>query len=51
MKDWIEAQLAIVEAEMVDIEEVFLPYALNELDQTLYEAIKAGGFKQITHNS
>ena len=25
-KDWLEAQLAMVQAEMVDLEQVFLPY-------------------------
>ena len=45
LKDWIEAQLAIVEAEMADIKEVFLPYAQNKAGQTLYEAIKDNGFK------
>ena len=51
LKDWIEAQLAIVEAEMVDMVEVFLPYVQDESGQTLYEAIKSGGFKQITMQS
>lgn len=50
LKDWIEAQFAIVEAEMVDMAEVFLPYAQNESGQTLYELIKSGGFKQLTHD-
>jgi len=51
LKDWIEAQLAIVEAEMVEMEEVFLPYAQNESGQTLYEVIKGNGFKQLTMQS
>lgn len=40
IKDWIEAQLAIVEAELAQLEEVFLPYAQNESGKTLYETIK-----------
>lgn len=44
MKDWIAAQLAIVSAEMVDLEQVFLPYAQNNSGVTLYEAIKDGRF-------
>ena len=48
-KDWIEAQLAIVESEMADIKEVFLPYVQNiETGQTLYETISGNGFKQLT---
>lgn len=50
IKDWVEAQLAIVEAEMADIKEVFLPYAQNATGQTLYEAIKGNGFKMLTHD-
>jgi len=36
LKDWVEAQLAIVEAEMADLTEVFLPYAQNQDGQTVY---------------
>lgn len=39
LKDWIEAQLAIVEAEMADITEVFLPYAQNKDGRTVYELV------------
>lgn len=37
VKDWVEAQLAIVEAEMVDMVEVFLPYAQGPDGRTIYE--------------
>lgn len=37
VKDWVEAQLAIVEAEMVDLVEVFLPYAQCDDGRTIYE--------------
>ena len=30
MKDWVEAQLAIIETQMVTADEVFLPYMLME---------------------
>lgn len=45
MKDWLEAQLAIVSAEMVDMEQVFLPYAQNSEGITVYEALREGHFK------
>jgi tRNA nucleotidyltransferase/poly(A) polymerase len=48
-KDWIEAQLAIVDAEMADMMEIFLPYAQTETGETLYEVMKSKGFKQLTH--
>ena len=38
LKDWIEAQMALIEAEMVHIEQVMLPYlVVNDEGQTLYE--------------
>jgi hypothetical protein len=38
VKDWMEAQLAIIETGMVEFEQVFLPYVQNQRGQTLYEA-------------
>lgn len=43
IKDWVEAQMAIIEAEMVTMEEVFLPYLIGESDRTLYEIMKGKG--------
>jgi hypothetical protein len=44
LKDWIDSQLAIVDAQMVDLEEVFLPYAQFSQDGcTVYERFKNGG--------
>ena len=40
IKDWIDAQMAVLETEMVEMEEIFLPYVLNKQGQTLYEAFK-----------
>lgn len=38
IKDWIDAQLAIVETQTVTIEQVFLPYAYDlRTDETMYE--------------
>jgi len=39
LKDWVEAQLAIVETGMVSLEQVMLPFAQNEQGQTLFEAL------------
>lgn len=41
VKDWMEAQLAIIEAGMVDLEEVMLPYMLHESGQTLYRLMES----------
>jgi hypothetical protein len=50
LKDWIEAQLAIVDAEMADITEVFLPYAQGQDGLTMYQSIKQSEFKALTHD-
>lgn len=39
LKDWIEAQLALLETGMVTVEQVFLAYAQNATGQTIYEAL------------
>lgn len=45
IKDWVEAQMAIVEAELADMAEVFLPYAVTKSGNTLYNEIKEGNLK------
>jgi hypothetical protein len=44
LKDWIDAQLAIIETEMVTLEQVFLPYMKVKDDKTLYEVMEGRGF-------
>lgn len=39
IKDWVEAQMAIVETKMVTLPQVFLPYAVNKEGKTLYEIV------------
>lgn len=39
IKDWIEAQLALVEVNMVSVPQVFLPYAMTSDGQTLAEKV------------
>jgi hypothetical protein len=39
IKDWVEAQLAIIETRMVTTAQVFLPYAVTNTGQSLYEYI------------
>lgn len=39
VKDWVEAQLAIIETQMVTTAQVFLPYAVTSSGQSLYEYI------------
>lgn len=39
IKDWVEAQMAILETEMVKMEQIFLPYIITKGGRTLYEAM------------
>ena len=48
LKDWIEAQIALLESGMVEMEEIFLPYMLaGDSDKTLYNALVAGQFRNL----
>jgi hypothetical protein len=40
LKDWIEAQLALIQADMVDLEVVMLPYMLDESGKTVYQLME-----------
>jgi hypothetical protein len=45
LKDWVRAQMALIEVEMVTLEQVFLPYMLTRDGQnTLYEIMVDKGF-------
>ena len=46
IKEWIVAQMALIETEMVTVEEVFLPYMLTGR-QTLYQALSNGDLKML----
>ena len=40
IKVWIDAQMAFIETEMVDLEHIFLPYAQDKNGQTLCEKLE-----------
>lgn len=40
LKDWIDVQMALLETEQVEMEEIFLPYMINKNGQTLYQAFQ-----------
>jgi hypothetical protein len=50
LKDWIEAQMAIISAEMATPLQVFLPYAQTK-DGTVYECFERGGMSALTDQS
>lgn len=42
VRDWIMAQMAIIEAGQVEMSEVFLPYMQNKNGLTVYQLYKGG---------
>jgi hypothetical protein len=44
IKDWVDAQLAIIETEMVTMEQVFLPYMTVKDGQSLYDYMNKKGY-------
>ena len=44
VKDWIEAQLALLDTEMVRMEQVFLPYIITGSGQTVFEVMAGKHF-------
>jgi len=47
---WLQAQLALVETDMVKIQEVFMPYIQVNLEgQTLFEKLEQTKFKMLEH--
>lgn len=48
IKDWTEAQLAIVESELAGLPEVFLPYAVTKDGSTVFKYLESTGQKLLT---
>lgn len=44
LKDWVEAQMALLDIEMVRFEEIFLPYIETTNGQTIYERLEEKQF-------
>ena len=44
IQDWIDAQVALIESEMVRLEEIFLPYMVTPQGNTFFEAMEHKGF-------
>lgn len=40
--DWIDAQMALISTQIVKLEQVFLPYAVDQSGQTLFEKFQNG---------
>ena len=44
IRDWVDAQLALIDTEQVKFEEVFLPYMVTHDGRTYFERQKEEGF-------
>jgi len=44
IRDWVTAQMALVDTQMAKVQEVFLPYMANRKGQTLYESMEESKF-------
>lgn len=49
IKDWVEAQLAIIDADMATLPQVFLPYAQTKDGTTVYECFLKTGLPALSH--
>jgi hypothetical protein len=47
LKDWVRAQIALIQTEQVEIQQVFLPYLQLNNGKTLYQSLNEGGFKAL----
>lgn len=45
IKDWVEAQMAILETEMVKMEQIFLPYVVSDDGRSVYERLVDSRFQ------
>lgn len=44
LKDWVEAQMALLDIEMVRFEEIFLPYIETDNGQTIFDRLEKQQF-------
>ncbi len=44
IRDWVTAQMALVDTRMAKLQEVFLPYMAGKNGKTLYESMEANRF-------
>ena len=44
LKDWLEAQMALLDVNMFSLQEIFLPYIVDQSGQTVYEKLEQRNF-------
>jgi len=48
IRDWVTAQMALIDTRMAKMQEVFLPYMTRPDGKTLYESLEDSKFKLLT---
>jgi hypothetical protein len=48
LKDWVEAQLALIESGQAEMGQVFMPYAMNDQGRTMYELFVENNQKRLS---
>lgn len=51
IRDWVEAQIAIVDAGQAVMAEVFLPYAVTNSGQTMWQRVESGNIKMLSEKA
>lgn len=49
IKDWLEAQMSMIQAEQAEFAEVFLPYLTDKTGRTFFEIVKSNNFMLPEH--
>ena len=50
VKTWVEGQMALLETQMVKMEQIFLPYAVVKGGKTLFESLKTQNYALLDVN-
>lgn len=48
LQDWLDAQFAILQTQMVEFPQIFLPYMVNSDGKTLYSVLKESNYKLLS---
>lgn len=46
-KDWLDAQIALIEAGLMSLNEVMTPWMLNAAGKTMYSVIREAGLREL----
>lgn len=45
VKDWLKSQLTLIEINLAETEEIFMPYMLTQSGKTLFKELQSNNFK------